>query len=106
MFRLLFSLNGVPPHPSTMLLVGHSVVGVHSVRAFIKRVEQFSHLRYFIIGVNLLLPEPRAVLIKWVSKITILESTILFDTSSYILPICGPNTLRTSVPDIHRLGRN
>lgn len=65
-FRLVVSLNGNPAHPA-ILLQANTTTKARDVKDFLTRVSTFPFLKYFIVGVNFMVSEARAVLIKWVS---------------------------------------
>lgn len=56
----------VPPHPATTLHCSKATTCTDLER-FLKRVEKFTSMRYFIIGVDKLVYGVQDVLLKWVS---------------------------------------
>lgn len=72
-FRLLVDLNDVPPHPGNIISCNSNTTTV-DLLAFLGRVEKFSQMQYFVIGVNDLVAAVREALLKWVSFFYIMAS--------------------------------
>lgn len=87
--RLIVSLNDGPARPS-ILLQASATTRSGTMKDFLTRVKTFPHVKYFIVGVNLLLSEARSVLIKWISNsfycYFIYLSVIILIYLIYILP--------------------
>jgi hypothetical protein len=78
MFRLLVDLNDIAPHPGNILYCGNAVE-LADLKSFLGRVENFTRMRYFMVGVNELLAPLREALLKWISTLFAFLLNIYYD---------------------------
>lgn len=69
-FSAITFINGRAIHPSNILYSASMSTRKSELTAFLRRVEKFPYMKYFIVGVDVMSSEKQTILLKWVSSIT------------------------------------
>lgn len=67
LFSAIVFMNGRAIHPANVLY-GNGSTKKSELTLFLKRVQKFPHMKYFVVGVNSLSFESQTLLFKWVSS--------------------------------------